>query len=251
MPYTEIYRQLSRLEQRVSNIVRVGRIAAVQDSPPRVKVEYDKDANGDPVTSAWLCYFEQRQGHVQTWNPPKVGEQCMIVSPSGDLRLGKVLLGLNTTDNPPISTDSNIHKIKFSDGSTFEYNRASSQWTISLGSGNATFNGTLFTFNADIVVNGDMLHDGNLERIGDMTQQGKFTHTGDVSVTGNITATEHIFGKVVSDATGSISSAQNAVKSMQNTILSIQSTIASMQVTYNGHKHGGDDDLIPDKQMQL
>lgn len=195
MSYTEIYRQISRLEQRLSNLVRVGRIAEVQNSPPRVKVEYDKDTDGNAVLSAWLCYFEERQGYVQTWHPPKVGEQCMIVSPAGDLRLGKVLLGLNTTDNAPISTDSNIHKIKFSDGSTFEFDRSASQWTISLGSGNAEFTGTLFTFNADLQVNGNitvtktitgnMVYDKVSSMVDMRTTYNGHTHNGKVPSPGN------------------------------------------------------------------
>lgn len=215
MSDSELYRIVSRLEQRVSNLIRTGLISDVQASPPRVKVEYDKDSDGNPVTTGWLCYFEERQGFIQTWNPPKVGEQCVIVSPSGDLRLGKVLLGLNTTNNAPISTDSNIHKIQFSDGSSFTFDRSMSAWTISLGSGNATFNGTLYTFNADLVFNGDVLHEGEYEQVGNFTTSGNATAIGNVS------------GAMVMDSTGSM---------------------ATIRTIYNGHRHDTTDP-VPDKQM--
>lgn len=215
MSDTELYRIVSRLEQRVSNLIRVGRVAEVQNSPPRVKVEYDKDSGGNPVTTGWLCYFEERQGFVQTWNPPKVGEQCVILSAAGDLRLGKVLLGLNTDGNPPISTDPNIHKIQFSDGSAFTYDRSISAWDINLGSGNTTFTGTLFTFNADLVFNGDVLQTGEYEQV------GNFTTSGNVTAIGNVT------GAMVIDSTGSM---------------------ASIRTTYNGHRHEPTDPT-PDQQM--
>jgi phage baseplate assembly protein V len=198
MSLTEIQRTLSRMEQRISNLIRIGRVAEVQDSPPRVKVEYDKDAGGKPVLTAWLRYFEERQGFVQTWNPPKVGEQCTILSPSGVLRMGVVLLGLNTTNKPPISSDSSVHQIKFEDGSTFAFNRASSQWDISLGGGSASFNGVMFTFNADLFVNGDII------QVGDFDQEG------------NITTTGNIIGNMVSDSIGSM---------------------VAIRTTYNGHHH--------------
>ncbi len=209
MSDSEIYRILSRLEQRVSNLNRIGRIAAVQDSPPRVKVEYDKDDSGNPVTTGWLCYFEERQGYMQTWNPPKVGEQCMIFSPAGDLRLGKVLLGLNTTDNPPISTESNIHLVKFDNGFSFELNRSSNEWIISLSGGNATFTGTLFTFNSDVIINGDVLQEGDFEQVG------------------NFTSSANIVGYMISDVTGSM---------------------ASIRTVYNGHRHETTDP-VPDQLM--
>lgn len=195
---TEAFRLINRLEQRVSNLIRPGKVSEVQMDPPRVKVEYDKDAEGNAVTTAWLRYFEERQGYVQTWNPPKVGEQCVIFSPCGDLRLGKVLLGLNTTDNAPISSNSNVHKIKFADGSSFEYDRSAKAWDISLGSGAATFNGSKFTFNAELVINGAV------------TQTGNFTQTGNLTSSGNVT------GSAVTDSAG---------------------TLGNLRITYNGHTH--------------
>lgn len=205
----ELYRTVSRLEQRVSNLIRTGRVAEVHHAPPRVKVEYDKDDKGSPVLTGWLCYFEERQGYVQTWNPPKVGEQCVVLSPSGNLSLGKVLLGLNTTENPPINNNSDIHQIKFEDGSIFEFDRSSRHWAISLGGGNATFNGVMFTFNADLFVKGDII------QVGDFEQEGNFTSIG------------NIIGNMVSDAT---------------------SSMVAIRTTYNGHKHNSGDPP-PDKKM--
>lgn len=199
MSLTEIQRAIGRMEQRISNLIRIGRVAEVQDSPPRVKVEYDKDSDGQPVLTKWLRYFEERQGFVQTWNPPKVGEQCAIISPAGTLSMGVVILGLNTTDNPPISADPNIHKIQFDNGSSFILNRASNDWDIYLGGGSATFHGAMFTFNSDVFVNGDII------QVGDFDQEG------------NITTNGNIIGYMVSDSFGSM---------------------VAIRTIYNGHRHG-------------
>ncbi|MEL7401358.1 MAG: phage baseplate assembly protein V, partial [Pseudomonadota bacterium] len=78
----ELYR-IRQLERRVSNLIRGGVVAEVQANPPRVRVEYDIDENDEPVISAWLRYYEERNGHVSTWNPPKIGEQATIIAPNG------------------------------------------------------------------------------------------------------------------------------------------------------------------------
>jgi len=206
---TEVLRSISRIEQRVSNLIRSCVVAEIQSSPPRVKVEYDIDENQQPVKSGWLCYFEERQGHVQHWNPPKIGEQGIIVSPCGDLRLGKVILGLNTTENPPISTDLNINKMQFSDGTFFEYNRTSKVWSVNFA-GSATFTSPLFKFVGPVVFEGDVTQTGNY------TLTGGFNQIGDYTLIGSLIASQEITAASINDATGSM-------------IL--------IRMTYNGHAH--------------
>jgi phage baseplate assembly protein V len=225
MNLSDVYRLVSRLEQRVSNLIRNGVVSEVQMDPPRVKVEYTKDADGNSVTTGWLCYFEERQGYVQHWNPPKVGEQCLILSAAGDLCLGKVLLGLNTTDNAAISTEENIHKMQFADGATFSYDRSTSTWDIDLGEGLTNFTGKTYTFNANLVINGDITQTGAFTTSGALSAESvaatnaitgsSLTVTGAVTgasltVTGAVTAVSGVFSGVVTAVSGVFSGVVSA-----------------------------------------
>ena len=178
---SDIYFRMSRMEQRISNMIRQGYVAEVQVKPPRVKIAYDVDDDDKPILSAWLRYFEERMGHVRTSNPPKEGEQAMIISANGDLKMGVVLLGLATSDNPAASDDFNQHVSVYDDGSMISYDRKAHALAITIASGTATLNAQTF------YINGDIEHDGTY-------------HT-----TKTVTADKDITSKVnINDKTGSM-----------------------------------------------
>ncbi|NOH41715.1 phage baseplate assembly protein V [Vibrio coralliilyticus] len=214
--------EVSQIQRRLANCIREGRIHAVQYDPPRVKVEYDKDDNGKPVHTCWLRYFEERAGHVIKWNPPKVGESCMLFSPGGDLRLGVAVLGLNNMVNPAADVNPNVHKYLFDDGTNFSYDRFLHHLAINLLAGTAEINGDTLTLNIDIVHNGDYLHNGNMVQFGDTDR------TGALTVSSNITSMATVTGETVTDATG---------------------TMQAIRTIYNGHRHNLNDPT-PDKQMR-
>ncbi|MGB2080040.1 MAG: phage baseplate assembly protein V [Vibrio sp.] len=165
---------LSQVERRLANLIRDGVVAKVQASPPRVKVEYDTDESDQPVLSDWLIYFEQRAGVMISWDPPKIGEQCLILSPSGNLSNGYVLLGLNTSENAPVSTDLNENVIKYADGTSFRYNRETHQCIWDIPAGDMTINvPTLY-------LNGDLVQQGNYQTTGTIIADQSITSKTDV-----------------------------------------------------------------------
>ncbi|MFV0576047.1 MAG: phage baseplate assembly protein V [Vibrio sp.] len=200
---------LSQFERRLANLIRDGRVAKYQAKPPRVKVEYDVDDDDKPVLSDWLIYFEARAGVKITWDPPKIGEQCLIFSPSGDLRNGYALLGLNTAENAPVSENPMEHVIKYDDGTTFVYNRETHEATWNIPNGSMNLITPTFNIKAKIV------HEGDYE------QTGNFKTSGTIDAAKNITSKMELF-----DKTGSMS---------------------TVRVQYNGHKHG--DSPTPDTPM--
>lgn len=94
--------------RRVENIARVGTIVAVRHSAParcRVKL-------GDNTTG-WIPWFTGRAAGPQgsQWWPPVVGEQCLVISPGGDMGQGLALLGVYSDAMPAPGSEPGVeHK---------------------------------------------------------------------------------------------------------------------------------------------
>lgn len=109
---------LADLARRVANMIRTGRIAAVDHAGTRVRVQ-----SGDLLTE-WLPWQTRRAGSTRTWDPPTVGEQVMILSPSGEPAAGMVIPSMYCQDNPAPDTSPNTHVIDFADGARISYDHA-------------------------------------------------------------------------------------------------------------------------------
>lgn len=110
------------LQRRMANMIRRGRVHSVDfaQSPPRVKVEYEKGA-----VTGWLPWISGRESnkHRTDWEPLAIGEQVIILSESGELSAGVVLPSLPDATSPVPSTSPDEHVSRYEDGTTFTYNR--------------------------------------------------------------------------------------------------------------------------------
>ena len=104
--------ELSRL---LENLIRVGTIHSVDHAAVRVRVQ-----TGHLVTQ-WLPWFEHRAGETTTWDPPTIGEQCLVLSPSGVPEGGLVLIGIHSASIQPPSHSPNDHVTVFPDGTRLSY----------------------------------------------------------------------------------------------------------------------------------
>lgn len=111
--------QLADLARRVANMIRTGRVADVDHAGPRVRVQ-----SGDLLTE-WLPWQTRRAGNTRTWDPPTIGEQVMILSPSGEPAAGIVIPALYCHDHPAPDASPNTHVIQFPDGAIIGYDHAS------------------------------------------------------------------------------------------------------------------------------
>lgn len=111
--------QLADLARRVANMIRTGRVAEVDHAGPRVRVQ-----SGELLTE-WLPWQTRRAGNTRTWDPPTVGEQVMILSPSGEPAAGIVIQALYCQDHPAPDASPNTHVIEFPDGARIAYDHAS------------------------------------------------------------------------------------------------------------------------------
>lgn len=81
--YSNILQRLAALERRVNTVLRVGKVAAVQASPYRVRLDVGPDADDAPLLTDWLPVLVPRAGDVRTWSPLTVGERALMLSPGG------------------------------------------------------------------------------------------------------------------------------------------------------------------------
>ncbi len=146
---------ISELRRCIENIIRIGVIAELDLGNVRCRVQSGK------LTTTWLPFFVRRAGNVRHWSPPSIGEQCMVLSPGGDLCAGNVLIGLHSDSAPPADTSAKTDSTTYPDGAVITYNHAASQLTATLpAAGQAvitaptsiTLNTQQLTVNADAAV---------------------------------------------------------------------------------------------------
>jgi phage baseplate assembly protein V len=153
-------------DRRLSNLIRFGTIAQADYLAAKVRVQA-----GDILTG-WLPWLTQRAGGDISWHAPEIGEQVIILAPSGELNQGVVLTGLYQTACPQPAETPEKHLVHYLDGAVIEYDRASHHLKavlpggattelISTGgitiNGDITLTGTL-TASVDVIANGISLH---------------------------------------------------------------------------------------------
>lgn len=110
---------LIELSRRLANIVRIGTIHSIDHAAVLVRVQIGK------LKTNWLPWLEHRAGQTTTWDPPTVGEQVIVISPSGG-DAGVVLRGLHSDTIAPPSASPDTHVIRFPDGAVITYDHAAS-----------------------------------------------------------------------------------------------------------------------------
>ena len=77
------YFNQAETDRRLAGLLRAGVISEVQlgdtSTPARCRVTVDD------WTSGWLPFKAGSAGAVRTWLPPVVGEQVVMMAPSGDV----------------------------------------------------------------------------------------------------------------------------------------------------------------------
>lgn len=172
------------LHQRLENIIRLGVIKTIQPSKPFMTVTVDFGE----ITTAKIRYLNIRAGNDQSWNPPSIGEEVIVFSPSGVLEMGVAFGGLNNTDHPAISEDLNKNITMYSDGCMISYDtkfHVLEAILPNLGTAVLTANGGV-TVNADggVIVNANS---GGATINGDTTINGNLQVNGSTAMTGNNT----------------------------------------------------------------
>lgn len=173
----------SEIDRLSANLIRVGRIAQLDEAAARVTVDL-----GDLVTD-WLPWLTARAGATRTWSAPSPGEQVLVLSPYGDLAQAVVLPAIYQDEHPAPAATQNVEHVVFPDGSTVGYNSASHTLTVTVGGGTVIVNCNEARINAAGSVTLDTpatTCTGALTVQGLLTYQAGMSGTGDTAIAGSL-----------------------------------------------------------------
>ncbi|MFQ6333192.1 phage baseplate assembly protein V [Methylophilus sp. 3sh_L] len=112
---------IAELSRRVENMIRFGSIEQIDFAAKRVRVR-----SGNVLTN-WLQWRVGRAGRTKEWDPPDIGEQVMIFSPSGVIENGIVTPSIYCDDFDASSSDPNVHMREYPDGARISYNHSTGE----------------------------------------------------------------------------------------------------------------------------
>lgn len=173
---------IAALSRLIENLIRLGTVAEVdhgslQDKrPARVRVQ-----SGDLLTG-WLPWLTLRAGESREWDPPTLGEQVVIFSPSGQTTQGVVLCGLFSQLLPANGDRAGLHRRTYPDGAVVEYDSAAHRLRAILPEGGVT----------------DLTSPGGINIVGPINHQGDYTQTGNQNVTGKVVVSEDVVAAGIS-----------------------------------------------------
>ncbi|MTZ12784.1 phage baseplate assembly protein V [Pseudomonas sp. JL972] len=155
---------LSDILRRLENQIRYGTIAAVDHQAARCTVS----TGGLSVPN--LPWLSQRAGGSLDWDPPTVGEQCILFSPSGEPALGVALVGLYSQQRPAPSNSANLRRRTYPDGAVIDYDHATHALSATLPAGGKA----------------------------QLTAPGGVSILGNVDITGTVTVSEDVLAAGIS-----------------------------------------------------
>ena len=91
--------------------------------------------DGGDWTSAWVRWHSLAAGKARHWRAPSIGEQGMLVSPSGEPAQGTFVPGLYGNAGPPPDNRDHVEVWRFDDGGSLVYDWAANSYTIKLPTG--------------------------------------------------------------------------------------------------------------------
>lgn len=164
--------------RRLENIVRFGTVKTINPSKPIPRVIVNL---GDIETPEIRC-LNIRSGDDTTWDMPSENEECVVISPCGDIGpTSFVLYGFYNDDHPAPSDDLNKKIRMFADGCVIAYDVAAHHLSAVLPSGGTA----VLTADGGVTVNGDTTINGNLQVNGSTAMTGNNTVGGSQLVQGS------------------------------------------------------------------
>lgn len=120
---------ITDLIRRLDNLIRLGTIVAVDHEAARCTV------TSGGLTVPNLPWLALRAGSSSDWDPPTVGEQCILFSPSGEPAQGVALVGLYSQQRPAPSNSATVRRRTYPDGAVIDYDHASHTLSATLPDG--------------------------------------------------------------------------------------------------------------------
>jgi phage baseplate assembly protein V len=120
---------LIELQRRLFSLIQLGVIHSADYPNARVRVTLSG------LTSGWLPWLTSRAGGDRSWWAPEVGEQVVVLSPSGELAQAMVLPALYQDAKAAPKNTETVHHVAYADGTIIEYDRAAHKLTVNVKGG--------------------------------------------------------------------------------------------------------------------
>lgn len=182
--------QLLELERRFHQLLRFGVVEEVDLEKARLKVRIGQ------VLTDWLPWITSNAGNTRSWRAPSVGEQVLVMSPSGDLTAGVVLPALYQERFGPPVREADTQCVHFPDGSQVSYDAREKVMTVRLvGDGRVNVHCRELTIQASeqirlntpkLLCSGDVSVGGKLDVNGRMQAAAGAAVSGGLSVSGGM-----------------------------------------------------------------
>lgn len=111
-------------QRRLHNIATIGTVIEIDADTALMRL-----AVGDNETD-WLSIPTIAAGMISVWRCPSIGEQYLLVSPSGELANAIPVISLYSEHNPSPSTDPNEIRIRYNDTDFCSIDVVNSQLTM-------------------------------------------------------------------------------------------------------------------------
>ncbi|SNB63671.1 phage baseplate assembly protein V [Pseudomonas sp. URIL14HWK12:I8] len=165
-------------------------VVGVDLAAARVRV-----SDGGDWTSAWVRWHAQAAGKARHWRAPSLGEQGVLVSPSGEPAQGTFVPGLYGNAGAPPDNRDHVEVWRFDDGGSLVYDWAANSYTIKLPTGTVNIEvGSSKAVITDAVINAESA--AITAKAATITLQGAVEIVGPLRVTGDILG----LGKIIDTA---------------------------------------------------
>lgn len=111
-------------QRRLHNIATIGTVTHINADSALMRL-----AVGENVTD-WVNIPSIAAGSISVWHCPSIGEQYLLVSPSGELANAIPVISLYSEHNPSPSTDPNEIRIRYNDTDFCSIDVVNSQLTM-------------------------------------------------------------------------------------------------------------------------
>lgn len=174
-------------QRRLHNIATIGTV---------IKIDADKAlmrlSIGDNETD-WLNIPTMAAGAISVWRCPSIGEQYLLVSPSGELANAIPVISLYSDHHPSPSTDPNEIRIRYNDTDFCSIDVVNSQLTMHISQITNQAATSIVWDTPTATVTGDLQVEGSINCGKSITAAEEVTASG-------IDLTTHTHGGVKSGA---------------------------------------------------
>lgn len=121
---------LAQLDRMMAGLVIPCYVVGVDLVAGKVRV-----SDGGDWTSAWVRWHALAAGKARHWRAPSLGEQGVLVSPSGEPAQGTFVPGLYGNAGAQPDNRDHVEVWRFDDGGSLAYDWAANSYTIKLPTG--------------------------------------------------------------------------------------------------------------------